>query len=88
MQPTFIGFPRVLGCIDCTHIPISACLGDNEGDYVIANHSTASTFSSMTLTLYTNVVGAAATRVSRDPPSTPTIKGRPALLLRASSSAG
>ncbi|KAF3844377.1 hypothetical protein F7725_007540, partial [Dissostichus mawsoni] len=30
----FIGFPRVLGCIDCTHIPIYACLGENEGDYV------------------------------------------------------
>ncbi|XP_034093073.1 putative nuclease HARBI1 [Gymnodraco acuticeps] len=28
------GFPRVLGCIDCTHIPISACLRENEGDYV------------------------------------------------------
>ncbi|KAF3842796.1 hypothetical protein F7725_001645 [Dissostichus mawsoni] len=28
------GDKRVLGCIDCTHIPISACLGDNEGDYV------------------------------------------------------
>ncbi|XP_033966949.1 putative nuclease HARBI1 [Pseudochaenichthys georgianus] len=28
------GFPRVLGCIDCTHVPISASLGENEGDYV------------------------------------------------------
>ncbi|XP_033971453.1 putative nuclease HARBI1 [Trematomus bernacchii] len=28
------GFPRVLGCIYCTHIPISASLGENEGDYV------------------------------------------------------
>ncbi|XP_033971722.1 putative nuclease HARBI1 [Trematomus bernacchii] len=28
------GFPRGLGCIDCTHIPISASLGENEGDYV------------------------------------------------------
>ncbi|KAF3838834.1 hypothetical protein F7725_010602 [Dissostichus mawsoni] len=38
---------------------------------------------SLTHTLYTNVVGAAATRVCREPPSTPTIKGRPSLLLRA-----
>ncbi|KAM6965924.1 putative nuclease HARBI1 [Tautogolabrus adspersus] len=28
------GFPRVIGAIDYTHIPISAHLGENEGDYV------------------------------------------------------
>uniref|UniRef100_A0A8C9Z0P6 Harbinger transposase-derived nuclease n=1 Tax=Sander lucioperca TaxID=283035 RepID=A0A8C9Z0P6_SANLU len=28
------GFPRVIGAIDCTHIPISAPLGVNEGDFV------------------------------------------------------
>ncbi|XP_060763989.1 putative nuclease HARBI1 [Neoarius graeffei] len=28
------GFPRVIGAIDCTHIRISAPLGEHEGDYV------------------------------------------------------
>ncbi|XP_071390028.1 putative nuclease HARBI1 [Centroberyx affinis] len=28
------GFSRVIGAIDCTHIPISARLGENEADYV------------------------------------------------------
>ncbi|XP_049918285.1 putative nuclease HARBI1 [Epinephelus moara] len=28
------GFPNIIGAIDCTHIPISAPLGENEGDYV------------------------------------------------------
>ncbi|XP_062325746.1 putative nuclease HARBI1 [Osmerus eperlanus] len=28
------GFPRVIGAIDCTHIPIAASLGENEGDYI------------------------------------------------------
>uniref|UniRef100_A0A667XP17 Putative nuclease HARBI1 n=1 Tax=Myripristis murdjan TaxID=586833 RepID=A0A667XP17_9TELE len=28
------GFPRVMGAIDCTHIPITGPLGENEGDYI------------------------------------------------------
>ncbi|XP_046905855.1 putative nuclease HARBI1 [Hypomesus transpacificus] len=29
-----LGFPRVIGAIDCTHIPIAASLGENEGDFI------------------------------------------------------
>lgn len=32
--PPFIPFPRVIGTIDCTHIPTSAPLGENEADNV------------------------------------------------------
>lgn len=29
-----IGFPRVIGAIDCTHVAISTALGEHEADYV------------------------------------------------------
>lgn len=29
-----IGFPRVIGALDCTHVAISTALGEHEADYV------------------------------------------------------
>ena len=30
----FIGFSKLIGAIDCTHVPINAPLGEHEADFV------------------------------------------------------